>query len=86
MPKHIILGVHLTDRFTEAPEVQKVFTECGCCIKTRLGLHEISDGAGSPKGLIILELFGDEGKCGELAKRLSAISGVEVQQMVFDHA
>ena len=38
--QHIILGVHITDRLKNAVEVQKVFTEYGCNIKTRIGLHD----------------------------------------------
>ena len=40
MKKHLILGVHITNRVKHVPEVQKVLTEFGCSIKTRLGLHE----------------------------------------------
>jgi hypothetical protein len=34
---HIILGIHVSDRLKNAVEVQKVFTEYGCNIKTRIG-------------------------------------------------
>ena len=37
---HIVLGIHITNRLQKAAEVQKLFTEFGCNIKTRLGLHE----------------------------------------------
>jgi hypothetical protein len=84
--KHIILGVHITDRFKDAVTVQQVFTEYGAHIKTRLGLHEIEPGPPSPKGLIILELVGEESGCQALAARLAAIQGIEIQQMVFTHA
>ena len=39
--KHTIVGVHLTDRLTEAVEVQSAFTCYGHQIRTRLGLHEV---------------------------------------------
>lgn len=38
---HIIVGIHVTDRMKNASEVQKIFTEYGCNIKTRLGMHEV---------------------------------------------
>ena len=38
--QHIILGIHVTDRLKNAVDVQKVFTEYGCNIKTRIGLHD----------------------------------------------
>ena len=82
MEKHLILGVHLTDRLKEAPAVQSLFTEYGCHIKTRLGLHEVGDHC-SPGGLILLEMYGDETRCLELARKLGRIEGVEVKTMQF---
>jgi len=84
-PRHLIYGVHLDDRVKEAPDVQKVFTEFGCYIKTRIGLHHVDDNLCSPRGLILLEMFGDEQKCEELKQRLQALKGLEVKEMVFDH-
>jgi len=86
MDKHVVVGVHITERVKLAGEVQKVFTEFGCQIRTRLGLHEADKGVCSPNGLIILELVDDDAKVSSLKKKLIAIDGVEVQSMVFDHA
>ena len=86
MDKHIVVGVHITERVKHAGEVQKVFTEFGCQIRTRLGLHEADKGSCSPSGLIILELVDDTAKVASLKKKLTDIEGVEVQSMVFDHA
>ena len=83
--KHIILGVHITDRVTHASQVQQTLTEYGANIKTRLGLHEIDGHQASPNGLILLEMAGDEARCLDVATRLAAIKGVEVQKMVFGH-
>ncbi|HEX7486322.1 MAG TPA: hypothetical protein VF332_09230 [Vicinamibacterales bacterium] len=83
---HYILGVHITDRLKEAASVQKVLTEYGGHIKTRLGLHEIQSGTPSPQGIVILELVGADDVGHALAARLSAIEGIEVQTMVFTHA
>lgn len=85
MDKHIIFGVHITDRLKKAVDVQKLLTEYGCCIKTRLGLHEVGPDACSPNGVLILELVCDEAKCHELGDKLNAVEGVEVQRMIFDH-
>jgi hypothetical protein len=82
---HFILGVHITDRLKEAVRVQQLLTEYGGHIKTRLGLHELEPGAPSPRGLVLLELVGDEQACRDLAGRLGAIDGVDVQQMIFTH-
>jgi len=85
MQRHIILGVHITDRVKNASDVQKLFTEFGCQIKTRLGLHEASENVCSPNGMILLEMIDDEPKCEDLSRKLKAIPGVEVQKMVFSH-
>jgi hypothetical protein len=83
--RHVILGVHITDRVLHVPRVQDLFTEYGCSIRTRLGLHEASDESCSPNGLILLEMAGPEGPIEELARKLGAVEGVEVQKMVFEH-
>jgi len=83
--KHIILGVHITDRTKRAVEVQRVLTAHGDVIKTRLGLHEIERSQSSPNGLVLLELCCDEARGGKLVEALRAVEGVDVQQMVFDH-
>ena len=83
--KHIILGVHITDRVQRVPHIQELLTEYGCSIKTRLGLHEASDNSCSPNGLILLEMAGPEGPIEELAAKLGALQGVEVQKMIFEH-
>ncbi len=83
--KHLIFGIHITDRIKEAPDVQKVLTAYGCNIKTRIGLHHVDNNLCSPQGLILLEMFGDEATCHELADKLNALEGVEVQKMIFRH-
>ncbi len=84
-PNHVIFGIHITDRVKKAPDVQKLLTEYGCNIKTRIGLHHVDDKVCSPRGLIVLEMFGDDVVCDELAAKLGQIEGVEVQKMIFEH-
>ncbi len=85
LKKHVILGVHITDRIHRVDSVQHLLTEYGCTIRTRLGLHETQAGFCSPNGLILLEMTDDEKNADELAARLSALEGVEVQKMIFNH-
>jgi hypothetical protein len=85
MKKHIVFGVHVTDRLNRVDAVQHLLSEYGCNIKTRLGLHEVSEKFCSPNGLLILEMAGDEKKSMELADKLAAVEGIEVQKMIFDH-
>ncbi|MGA2033734.1 MAG: hypothetical protein ABSG68_15885 [Thermoguttaceae bacterium] len=82
---HLIYGVHVTDRAHQAPNVQKLLTEYGCNIKTRIGLHHVDDKVCSPRGLILLEMFGDPAVCAEFKGKLSALEGVDVKEMVFPH-
>jgi len=82
---HVILGVHITERLTRAQLVQEILTEFGGIVKTRLGLHEADGSHGSPNGLLLLETTGGEARADALAAKLSAIEGVFVKKMVFDH-
>ncbi|HQH27572.1 MAG TPA: hypothetical protein PLP17_09275 [Oligoflexia bacterium] len=83
--KHIIYGVHVQDRLSRVPDVQALLTEYGCNIRSRIGLHHVDNNVCSHQGLILLEMFGDEAECRKLAAKLTALDGVEVQQMIFDH-
>lgn len=85
MDKHLIMGLHITDRVKHATQIQAVLTEYGCCIKTRLGLHEVGEGFCSNNGVLLLECIGDEANFNELASKLNAIEGAEAKTMVFDH-
>lgn len=78
-----ILGVLITDRQKEAGKVQNVLTKYGCSIKTRLGLHEITDDVCSTSGLLLLELTGDKSEMEKLENDLKAIEGTQTQKMVF---
>ena len=83
--RHIVLGVHITERVKHAPQVQDLFTKYGCSIKTRLGLHEVSEEFCSPNGLVLLEMAGSEEPTFELIEKLEAVEGVDVQKMIFEH-
>ena len=83
--KHIVYGIHVTDRVHNAGGVQKILSEYGCNIRTRIGLHEASNNVCSPNGLILLEMAGDEAVCAQMAAKVAAIPGIDVQKMVFDH-
>lgn len=85
MQSHIIMGVHVTERMKNAVDVQRLFTEYGCNIKTRLGLHEVDGTTCAAGGVVLLELVGDEKDCLALGEKLAAIPGIEVQKMVFGH-
>ena len=83
--KHYIVGIHITDRVKHVPQVQTVLTNFGCYIKTRIGLHELSENTCSPNGLLVVELLGENGRLEEFSKALEAVDGVDVKSMVFSH-
>ena len=83
--QHIILGIHISDRLKNAVDVQKVFTEYGCNIKTRIGLHDASESVCSPSGVVLIEFFGKDDEASAMMAKLNAVDGVFVQKMVFGH-
>jgi len=78
--KHSTIMAVLIDKRTDAaPEVQKVLTDYGCLISTRLGMHESS--SCEEEGMIILDLVGSEEEVAELEASLTKIGGVKVKSM-----
>lgn len=75
---HTIIGIHLKDRSQEAVHLQEILTRYGCSIKTRIGLHDASEGQCAPGGIILLEVIS---KQEELIQELSA--KFDVQTMLF---
>ena len=84
MLKRCVLGLLVTNRVENAPQVQKVLTDYGCNIKTRIGLHEVTENLCAPAGLILIELFGDDNAYAEVEGKLKEIKGLQVQKMLFD--
>ncbi len=85
MHDHIIVGIHITDRVTNAGEVQALLTQHGACIRTRLGLHDAAGEIAGPNGLILLETIGPVKAIEALCDALRKVHGVQVQQMYFSH-
>lgn len=76
----LIIGIRLVDRYSTAVEVQKVLTEFGCGIRTRLGLHDQEpNGVCSPSGILLLQLCCEKEEAERLEKALLAIEGVKAQ-------
>lgn len=83
--RHVILGIHVTDRVHHSGEVQNALSEFGCQIKTRIGLHEASKDFCSTSGVILLEMLDEQARIDGLLSRLKSVEGVEVQSMIFGH-
>lgn len=84
MSKRIVLGIQVTNRVEKIPDVQKILTDYGCNIKTRLGLHEVSTKSCSSLGLLILDTYGDDVDVLEMEKKLKKVKGLVVKKMVFE--
>ncbi len=85
MQDHVILGIHIINRMKDAVQIQAIFSEFGCNIKTRLGLHDVDASVCSPAGIVLLEIFGGIEVAEKMKAKLAAIPGVEVQMMHFVH-
>ncbi len=79
--KKTVVAILVSHRNQAAANVQKVLTGWGCMIKTRLGIHEGTLDNCSEKGLIILDLVGEEEKKEELVRKLNALSGVSAKRV-----
>ena len=78
MAERIILGVQVTNRLENIQDVQKILTEYGCNIKTRLGLHEVTESHCSTVGLLILETYGDEADILQIESKLRRLKGHQI--------
>ena len=78
----IILGVKTENRFESSECIQRVLTDFGCFVKTRLGLHDIKQGTCPKYALMLLEIPEKE-KAILIEKKLLDISGIEIQRMEF---
>ncbi|MGL4368917.1 MAG: hypothetical protein ACRCUT_04490 [Spirochaetota bacterium] len=74
-----VMVILVSHRSKSAIEVQKLLTEWGCSIKTRLGIHDGVGNQCSDSGLIVLELVDERTKNKELAACLEKLDGVNVQ-------
>ncbi len=77
--KKSVMIVLMRSRRASAVQVQKVLTDFGCMIKTRLGIHDGVLDSCSDVGLIILELVGEKSRKQALGRQLSAIKSVKVK-------
>lgn len=82
---HVLVGIHIHNRLEQAVDVQRLLTEYGGSIKTRVGLHEPTDQGTSGNGMIVLETLGDASHVETLIEKLNALQGVSADTMVFQH-
>ena len=79
----LIIGVQISCFSKQAEEVQRIFTDYGCSIRTRVGLHNVADGLCSLTAVILIEFIGTQQTAEEMIAKLTAIDGVVVKTMTF---
>ena len=71
-----VVLIKIDHRASEAAKVQGILTDFGCNIKTRLGLHEVSNEFCATDGLIVLEVEGEKDIIAQMNDKLNAIEHV----------
>ncbi len=80
MATHQIMVIKVNQRVQNAEMLQKVLSNYGCSIRTRLGLHEAGIGDSCANdGLILLQLAVGSADFAAFASELNAIHGVVAQ-------
>ena len=74
-----LLVILIGKRNETAVTVQKILTEWGCIIKTRLGIHDGVMENCTNEGLVICELVGTIEQRTELARKIALLPGVSSQ-------
>ncbi|HOF80373.1 MAG: hypothetical protein WBH71_03005 [Bacteroidales bacterium] len=74
-----ILGIYAGEKVSDKAALQKVLTNYGNIIRTRLGLNQEE----GKYGIIILELAGDKQEMLYFENALLKIEGLEIQKMQF---
>lgn len=81
--KKIILGVKVPAQSSCIPEIQKTLLKYGGLIKTRLGLHDVSNNKTAPIGIVLLEMCGEDQEISKFEAELLAYEDIEIQKMYF---
>ncbi len=81
--KITIIGLLILDRVKEAGRTQKVLSKYGCLIKSRLGLHEVTEAVCSRRGIMLLDVNTNHENYASFCKELYEIGGLQVKMMEF---
>ena len=78
MEKTVLL-VLLNDRKKTAITFQKILTDWGCMVKTRLGIHDGVLNKCSNSGLVILDIVGQKKKLNEMTRKMNLVKGIKAK-------
>lgn len=79
-----IMAIVQENRTETAVKVQNVLTKYGCFIRVRLGLNDSAADNCSNRGMILLQLCGDDLSVESFEKDLVSIGDVKVKYMTVD--
>ena len=79
MSCYYVIGVRMDNRVGNALKFQETLTQNGCIIKTRLGLHEVSETACANDGLILLQPCGEKEEIERLVTELNDFDGIRAK-------
>lgn len=79
-----IMAIVQENRTETAVRVQDVLTKYGCHIRVRLGLNDSAVDQCSNRGMILLQLCGEDLPIDEFEKNLVAIGNVKIKHMTID--
>lgn len=79
-----IMAIVQENRTETAVKVQDVLTKYGCHIRVRLGLNDSAIDHCSNRGMILLQLCGEDLSVEDFERELTAISNVKVKYMSVD--
>ena len=81
-----LMAIRIDQRTEHAAAVQKLLTEYGCHIKTRIGFHEARKDFCGEDGIIVLHMCADDqGTAAEsLSTELNSLEGVSAKIVSFD--
>jgi hypothetical protein len=78
-----IVGIQITDRIKEAGKTQKLLSNYADIINSRIGFHEVSTEVCSRKGIIVLNLTGDQHRWESFNHDINLVEGIVVKNMDF---
>jgi hypothetical protein len=79
-----VMAITQENRIDTAVKVQDILTKFGCQIRARLGLHDGTPNECSSRGMVILQLCGEESEISQLADALNTVETVKAKYMVIE--
>ncbi len=76
MSSYYIIGVRVDNRVVSVAKFQEVLTRDGCSIKTRLGLHDVSEDVCAADGIVIIQPYGTKEAIDAMVSDMNGLEGI----------